>query len=193
MADAKSQANHPRAGRDGGDKARAAVGGAGGGGGVTAAGRREDALVRATWTTHAGWLRPVLLALSASFPPLSATLVVFLAYLTLLLISPVAFQPAISAAVTLLVPVQSTARSLSAEPQGAGRGGGGGGGGGQDAPQWLVYWPAYAALDAARGWVGIYRPNARWVFEVWRGVVLAVLASGWFGRAVLRPEGARDR
>jgi len=52
-------------------------------------------------------------------------------------------------------------------------------------PQWIWYWVFYVLVNGVRGFVGIYRPGWKGWYELWRSVVLVVVAGPWYTKAAL--------
>lgn len=52
-------------------------------------------------------------------------------------------------------------------------------------PQWIWYWVFYVVVNAIRGLVGVYRPGWKGWYELWRSVVLVVVAGPWYTKAAL--------
>jgi hypothetical protein len=52
-------------------------------------------------------------------------------------------------------------------------------------PQWIWYWVFYVFVNGIRGLVGVYRPGWKGWYELWRSVVLVVVAGPWYTKAAL--------
>jgi hypothetical protein len=52
-------------------------------------------------------------------------------------------------------------------------------------PQWIWFWVFYILVNGVRGLVGIYRPGWKGWYELWRSVVLVVVAGPWYTKAAL--------
>ena len=52
-------------------------------------------------------------------------------------------------------------------------------------PHWIWYWIFYVVVNGIRGLVGIYRPGWKGWYELWRSVVLVVVAGPWYTKAAL--------
>jgi hypothetical protein len=52
-------------------------------------------------------------------------------------------------------------------------------------PQWIWFWVLYVLVNGVRGLVGIYRPGWKGWYELWRSVVLVVVAGPWYTKAAL--------
>jgi hypothetical protein len=52
-------------------------------------------------------------------------------------------------------------------------------------PQWIWFWVFYVSVNGVRGLVGIYRPGWQGWYELWRSVVLVVVAGPWYTKAAL--------
>ena len=125
--------------------------------------------------SHGGCLAAPLLSLVSSLQ-VTATelgLALGIAYLLLHLALPVFILPHYSALVTLIIPIQSTLRSVALE------------GNGEDGPQWCVFWTVYSALQMGRGMMGIFLARGMAEYEFIRTVILIAVGGPWFGKAGL--------
>jgi hypothetical protein len=52
-------------------------------------------------------------------------------------------------------------------------------------PQWIWFWVFYVLVNGVRGLVGIYRPGWKGWYELWRSVVLVVVAGPWYTKTAL--------
>lgn len=52
-------------------------------------------------------------------------------------------------------------------------------------PQWIWYWIFYILVNGVRGLVGVYLPGWKGWYELWRSVVLVVVAGPWYAKAAL--------
>jgi hypothetical protein len=52
-------------------------------------------------------------------------------------------------------------------------------------PQWIWFWVFYVLVNGVRGLVGIYRPGWKGWYELWRSVVLVVVAGPWYTKVAL--------
>jgi len=52
-------------------------------------------------------------------------------------------------------------------------------------PQWIWFWVFYILVNGVRGLVGIYRPGWKGWYELWRSIVLVVVAGPWYTKAAL--------
>nr|ODO04203.1 hypothetical protein L204_00558 [Cryptococcus depauperatus CBS 7855] len=145
-------------------------------------------LVSSTLSTHTPILLTPCTHISSLLDvPLLASVVLMLsAFLLLHLWTPLFALPHLSATLTLVCPIWATASTLHMEfgkhpssPGVASRGNG---------AQWLLYWMVYIVLEWTRGWIGIYRPGCKGVFEVGRSAMLVTVGGGWFSRSALRRE-----
>ncbi|WVO15047.1 hypothetical protein L204_102691 [Cryptococcus depauperatus] len=144
-------------------------------------------LVSSTLSTHTPILLTPCTHISSLLDvPLLASVVLMLsAFLLLHLWTPLFALPHLSATLTLVCPIWATASTLHMEfgkhpssPGVASRGNG---------AQWLLYWMVYIVLEWTRGWIGIYRPGCKGVFEVGRSAMLVTVGGGWFSRSALKP------
>lgn len=51
--------------------------------------------------------------------------------------------------------------------------------------QWIWFWVFYVVVNGVRGFVGVYRPGWKGWYEVWRSVVLVVVAGPWYTKVAL--------
>jgi len=54
-----------------------------------------------------------------------------------------------------------------------------------NSPQWVLYWMVWSLLDGIGGWIYIFRPGWKAIWEIWKVVALVILGGPWFGRASL--------
>ncbi|WWD19731.1 hypothetical protein CI109_104195 [Kwoniella shandongensis] len=141
-----------------------------------------EALVQSCLASHAGYLHTPIGSLSSLLSlPQTTTLIILLSlFLFAHFYFPLFLIPHLSSTITLIIPIQNTVAAIQAEKDDKGKKG--------EAGQWLLYWMIYCFLGWGRGWVAIYRPGWRGVFEVGRSGGLVLLGGGWFGRAVLKQE-----
>ncbi|WVF70224.1 hypothetical protein IAT40_005013 [Kwoniella sp. CBS 6097] len=146
-----------------------------------ASGNNQDAFVLSGLESHAGFLRPLVLQLSSitSFTPLHVLIILFTVFILLHLYLPLFLIPHLSAAVTLVIPIQNTIKSITAQKGSGSKDNG-------DAPQWLLYWIVYTIIGWMRGTMSLWRPHWRGVFEVGRSASLIVVGGAWFGRKGLK-------
>jgi hypothetical protein len=52
-------------------------------------------------------------------------------------------------------------------------------------PQWIWYWVFYVLVNGIRGLVGVYLPGWKGWYELWRSVVLVVVAGPWYAKPAL--------
>lgn len=128
-------------------------------------------------TSHAGYLKPIILSLSSAFEisPTSISVCLGGIHFALHLVAPAFLLPHLSALTTLIVPVTGTMMSIafdsdkkrSSEAN--------------DSSQWSFYWVIYCFFEIIRGWVGIWIPGWKAVFEIIRTGGLITVGGPWFG------------
>ncbi|WRT70124.1 uncharacterized protein IL334_007118 [Kwoniella shivajii] len=130
--------------------------------------------------SHAGYLRSPIISLSItlSLSPLTSSLIFTLIFITLHLFLPLFLVPHVSAFITLFIPIQNTINAILLEKKGKK----------SDSPQWALYWIIYCLLGWMRGYVGLWAPNTRGIYEIARSGILVVVGGPWFGREGLRPD-----
>ena len=99
-------------------------------------------------------------------------------YFCFLLVSPSFLLPHLSALITLIIPLQCTLQSIALDQAKTAKKA-------DHAVQWCFYWVIYCLLEVSRGWVGIFRPGLKAMFEVIRTVALITVGGPWFGKAAL--------
>ena len=146
------------------------------------AAREEADYIIDSLSSHAGYLKPTLVSLASSLEtsPRRIGIGLGLIYFCLHLISPAFILPHLSALVTLIVPIQATLVSVEAGldekkgPKGA-----------KDSAQWSLFWAVYGLVEFARGFVVIWRPGWRPIFEIIRTGILITVGGPWFGMSGL--------
>lgn len=128
-------------------------------------------------TSHSGYLKPIILSLSSAFElsPTSISTGLGVIYLMFHLVMPAFLLPHLSALTTLIIPVTSTMMSISLESDKKKSAEA------TDSSQWNFYWVIYCLFEFARGWVGIWVPGCKAIFEIIRTAGLITVGGPWFG------------
>lgn len=137
--------------------------------------------VNSLLTSHAGYLKAIILSLSSAFEVSLTTTAAMIGamYFMLHLITPAFLLPHLSALTTLIIPVTCTMRSIAFEKDKKKSGDA------KDSSQWCLYWVSYCLFEFGRGWITTWAPGCKAVFEVIRTAGLITVGGPWFGYAGL--------
>lgn len=135
-------------------------------------------------SSHGGYLKSPILSLSTSLAvsPLTTSYALAGIYLIILLFTPAFLLPHISALITLIIPIQASRQSIALEQSHEKNKDGKKA---EDSVQWCLYWVIWCCFELVRGWIGVWRPGYKAIFEIIRTAGLITVGGPWFGRAGL--------